>query len=229
MRRAPFINLASIWLAATTLAGISAGMSNTALAQTARGEGAAAPRRAAEAALPTLRKAATGAGARLLGFRSDDEAARATLGEPLPIRIVRLDALRAYGAATDPASLLVDTKRILFPVVSGAEVRTGIEVREKRGVWGAGAIGGAQLAVLLDAARAEHRKSAGAGASYFAVQVPALNLYLLEADTAGGRMLVPLADDPRFPDLHAGKPVSLADAWAALAPAAKALDPRGSS
>lgn len=227
MRSAPLSALALGWFVATSLAP-SPEISNAALAQTA-GERTPSPRQAAEAALPTLRRAATGPGARLLGFRSADEAARATLGEPLPIRVVRLDALQAYDASTDPGSILVASQRILFPVSSGADVRTGIEVREKRGTWGAGAIGGAQVAVLLDAARVAHRASAGAGATYFAVQVPALNLYLLGVETGSGRALIPLADDPRFPTLRAGQPVGLADALAALAPAAKALDPKGSS
>jgi hypothetical protein len=203
-------------------------LSTAALAQTT-GERTSSPRRAAEAALPTLRRAATGKGVQLLGFRSADEAAEATLGEPLPISVVRLDALQAYNAATDPASIIVASKRVLFPVLSGGEVRTGVEVREKQGVWGAGAIGGSRLAILLDAARSAHRASAGAGTTYFAVQVPALNLYLLGAETASGRMLIPLADDSRFPTLRAGQPVSLADALAALAPVARTLDPKSSS
>jgi|GEM_PF-5152613 len=193
------------------------------------GDRQGSPRQAAESALPTLRRAATGEGARLLGFRSAAEAAQATLGEPLPISVVRLDALQAYSASTDPASIIVASQRILFPVLSGPDVRTGVEVREKGGVWGTGAIGGARIAVLLDAARATHRASAGAGTTYFVVQVPALNLYLLGAEASSGRMLIPLADDPRFPTLRAGQAVSQADALAALAPIAKALDPKGSS
>lgn len=186
-------------------------------------------RQAAMAALPTLARLATGDKARRLGFHSPEEAARAALGEPFRIRVVRLDQLRAYDPSQDPAPLLADAPRVLFPVLAGSAVRLGIEVRHAQGGWKVARIGGAGNTVLLDAARAAQRASAPAGTVYSAVQVPALNLYLLEADAAGSRQLIPLTDDPRFPRLKAGVALPAAEALAALVPAAQALDPKGST
>jgi hypothetical protein len=70
-----------------------------------------AQQRAGEAALPVLQRAAAGDGAAPLGLRSADEAASATLGEPMPVWAVPLDRLRADDGAQDPASLVVDARR----------------------------------------------------------------------------------------------------------------------
>lgn len=187
------------------------------------------PRGAAEAALPALRRAAaTAEAAQLLGFRSPEEAAQATLGEPLPIRFVRLDALQAYDATNDPRTILADGKRILFPLMAGSETRSGIEVAEKARGWDASAIGGARIAMLLDSARAAHR-AANPGASYFAVHIAALNLYLLGFDTADEPMLIPIAEDARFPQLRPGVAVKASELLAGLVPAARAIDPKEST
>ena len=116
---------------------------------------------------------------------------------------------------------------MLFPVLVGTETRTGIEVAEKHG-WHTSAIGGSTIARLLEAARANHRAS-HPGGRYFVVHVPALNIYFLGVDDAGGRMLIAIADDERFPSLRAGQPVPAATALAALVPAAQKLDPKQSS
>jgi hypothetical protein len=200
----------------------------TAAAQTAAPD-RESERLAAAAALPTLRQVATGDKALRLGFRSPDEVAQATLGEPLPIRTVRLDALRGYEASKPPESILIAEPRVLFPVLAGSEVRIGIEVRQTQGTWKAAVIGGARVAVLLHAARATHRAAAPTGTVYSAVEIPALNLYLLAADGPAAHDLILLADDARFPGLKAGQPVPAAEALAALVPAARALDPNGST
>lgn len=205
-------------------------MSGVASAQTPRTSGKGervTPQSAAAAALPTLRRAATGEGARLLGFRSAEEAAQARLGEPFVISYVPLEGLREYDASKNPSSIILDGRRMLFPVLVGAETRTGIEVSEKHG-WHASAIGGSAIALLLEEARTAHRGS-HPGSSYFAVQVPALNLYFLGVDTAGARMLIPLANDERFPRLRAGEAVGASEALAELVPAARQLDPKQSS
>lgn len=188
-------------------------------------------RQAAEAALPLLRSAAVGAGAALLGLRSADEVAGATLGEPFMISAVRLDALRAWDSATDPRAVILDARRVLFPVLIGGDTRTGIEVREKQGGWKTSAIGGTRVATLLAAARAAHRSTAVPPArGYFAVHVPALNLYFLGVETATGALqLVPLVEDARYSMSKVGEPMNAAAALATLVPAARALDPTQSN
>ena len=188
------------------------------------------PRQAAETGLVTMRRAAAGEGARLLGFRSGDEPTQATLGEPFPIGVVRLDALQAYDASRDAPPIIIDNTRMLFPVQIGSETRTGIEVIERRGKWDASAIGGSRVAYLLDSARVAHRGAAGsAAASYFALHVPALNVYFLGVQNAGDQQLIALSDDPRFPSLRPGAATRAADVLAALVSAARSIDPKQSS
>jgi hypothetical protein len=56
------------------------------------------------------------------GFESVDEVRQATLGEPLQVDQVGLDALRGFNEQTNPETLLVDIRRNLYPVKVGARV-----------------------------------------------------------------------------------------------------------
>ena len=54
-----------------------------------------------------------------VGFDDPSEAASATLGEPIRVSMVRLDALRKYSAGGDPERLLTDVGRVIYPVFVG--------------------------------------------------------------------------------------------------------------
>ena len=56
------------------------------------------PQTAATRALDTLRKLVTAANAKDMGFDDSADAASATLGDPVRVQKVRLDALRQYEA-----------------------------------------------------------------------------------------------------------------------------------
>jgi hypothetical protein len=153
---------------------------------------------AAQHGLTTLRHIVNAGNYASLSFESEAEVRQATLGEPLQVYRVQLDALRAFTANTDPETLLVDIRRSLFPVKVGDRVATSIFVTGGRDGWRASELGNAAVARLIS--RYRH------GASDFVVHVPALKSWFVADRVEGKLMLTPVMDDPRT-KLRAGETV----------------------
>lgn len=153
---------------------------------------------AAQHGLATLRQLVNAGNYASLGFDSLDEVRQATLGEPLQVYRVQLDALRAFTDKTDPETLLVDIRRNLYPVKVGDRVATSIFVTGSREGWRASELGNAAVARLIS--RYRH------GASDFVVHVPALKSWFVADRVEGKLMLTPVMDDPRT-KLRAGETV----------------------
>jgi hypothetical protein len=151
---------------------------------------------AAQHGLATLRQIVNAGNYASLGFESEGEVRQATLGEPLQVYRVQLDALRAFTEKTDPETLLVDIRRSLFPVKVGDRVATSIFVTGAREGWRASELGNAAVARLVS--RYRH------GAGDFVVHVPALKSWFVADRTEGKLMLTPVMDDPRT-KLRAGE------------------------
>ena len=84
-------------------------------------------RSAASAGLDTLRALAKDHYA-TLGFTDAEQAAGASLGEPLVEFFVRLDSLQAYSNAKKAASLLSGGDKVMYPVLAGEATLSSIEV-----------------------------------------------------------------------------------------------------
>lgn len=166
---------------------------------------------AAQEGLATLKQVVNANNYAALGFGSPDEVRQATLGEPLRIYRVQLDALRKFTGQTDPQSLLVDAKRTLFPVQVSQRVATSIFVTQAHDGWRAGELGNAAVAQLVS--RYRHNDSD------FVVHVPALQSYFVGRRVEGQLLLTPVTDDPRT-GFHAGEPIAAATVFAALQKAA---------
>lgn len=166
--------------------------------QTSQPRPTASQTRAAEHGLATLRHVVNAGNYASLGFESEDEVRRATLGEPLQVFQVRLDALRAFTGQTDPETLLVDIRRTLYPVKVGDRVATSIFVTGAREGWRASELGNAAVARLVS--RYRH------GAGDFVVHVPALKSWFVAHRVEGKLLLTPVMDDPRT-KLRAGETV----------------------
>ena len=151
---------------------------------------------AAQHGLATLTQIVNAGNYASLGFDSEAEVRQATLGEPLQVYRVQLDALRAFTANTDPETLLVDVRRSLYPVKVGDRVATSIFVTGSREGWRASELGNAAVARLIS--RYRH------GASDFVVHVPAMKSYFVADRVEGKLMLTPVMDDPRT-KLRAGE------------------------
>jgi hypothetical protein len=151
---------------------------------------------AAQHGLATLRQVVNAGNYASLGFESEAEVRQATLGEPLQVYRVQLDALRAFTDKTDPETLLVDIRRSLYPVKVGDRVATSIFVTGSREGWRASELGNAAVARLVS--RYRH------GASDFVVHVPTLKSYFVADRVEGKLLLTPVMDDPRT-KLRAGE------------------------
>jgi hypothetical protein len=151
---------------------------------------------AAQHGLDTLRHIVNAGNYASLGFESEAEVRQATLGEPLQVYRVQLDALRAFTENTDPETLLVDIRRTLFPVKVGDRVATSIFVTGAREGWRASELGNAAVARLVS--RYRH------GAGDFVVHVPAMKSWFVADRVEGKLMLTPVMDDPRT-KLRAGE------------------------
>lgn len=174
--------------------------------------------------LKTLPRIVTRENYRALGFQTPDEPKSASLGEPIAVFTVGLDDLRSFVSGKDPKTLLRGPQRVVYPVVVQQQVRSAVTLQELQGAWKVTGFGNATLGRLLAKFRSERASAAGASAtSYFAVHIPALNLYFLGHEASGQLNLTPLLDDPSL-ELKAGQPVPGDKLFERLVPRAKALN-----
>jgi len=166
--------------------------------QTSQPRPTASQATAAQHGLATLRQVVNARNYASLGFESEAEVRQATLGEPLQVFQVRLDALRAFTGQTDPETLLVDIRRTLYPVKVGDRVATSVVVTGARDGWRSSELGNAAVARLVS--RYRH------GGGDFVVHVPALKSYFVADRVEGKLLLTPVMDDPRT-KLRAGETV----------------------
>jgi len=194
----------------------------TAFAQPARE--AATTRLASAAAtqsLQTFQAMVTDQNYRQMGFASASEVKIATLGPPLPVAMVRLDDLRAYRPGNDPAALLRDLHKMVFPVLVNNQVRSSITVEQRGGRWEGTSFGAPKLAGMTESARRTSSSASGvAPTSYVLVHVAALNRHYLGHRAGNLLILTTIVDDPVL-KLPAGRDIPAADAFAAVAPVAQ--------
>ncbi|WP_394846518.1 hypothetical protein LZC95_03520 [Pendulispora brunnea] len=145
----------------------------------------------------------------------------ASLGDGVPVRRVRLDALRAYRTTDDPRALLVDHGAFLYPITVGDEVRSSVVMVQRQGRWVPSSFGRVGLARALHANRqqldARHAKAV------VLVEVPALQARFMGHEGDDGLHLTPLQDVEGTP-LRAGKSEKAAVVMAALVPLAARID-----
>ena len=185
------------WLATIALVAVAAGPVSGQERQDTVLAAARESRAAAMAGLDTLRALAREHYS-TLGFSGVEQAAGASLGEPLVEFFVRLDSLQAFSNAKKAASLLSGGDKVMYPVLAGDATLSSIEVERGKGGWRPVAYGGSTLAGAISQQRdqlvATTHRSPG---EYFLVRIPALGLIFLGADSAGTLMLSPLLDDPQ--------------------------------
>ena len=176
---------------------------------------------AATRALETLRKLVTADNARDMGFAEPGEAASATLGTPVRVQMVRLDALRQYQAGSDPASLLTEANRIIYPVMVRDQVKSSVIVEGSGSEWKASSFGGPHLVGQIARYRTDVTGRLNVAAdSLTVVHVAALNLYFLGYRVDGRLMLTPLENHPES-KLEAGSSMPADQVFVVLAPIAR--------
>jgi hypothetical protein len=174
----------------------------------------ATPEEAARKSLDEFRQLVTPENFADLGFASAEEAAQAELGRPIEVAIVPLNRLRAYEASQDPMTLLVQGGEVVYEVTVAGEVRTGLTVDQRGGMWEGIGFGSRNLTAAIASAH-DHEDE-------FAVWVPAMNFWAI-ARKADGFVLAPLFDVPDA-GLVAGAEVPAKNAFQQLAEQAPADD-----
>lgn len=190
------------------------------LAVTASAQDASRTNKTQEAAAAqglALLRALAGDKASDLGFKSSNDAARATLGTPLAVYNVDLAALKNFAAGGDASSLLRASPAAFYPVVLDGAVSSGIRVENTGAGWEAARVGNAGLATAVD--RARHALPKPDDTATALVQVLALNLVFVGQRDASGWLLAPVIDDPSV-DLKVGKAEPAASVFVRLAPIA---------
>jgi hypothetical protein len=181
-------------------------------------------RRAADAGLGELRRLAAAGSFRELGFESAGEARGATLGAPLPVYLVRLDALRKYEAGADPERLLTRIPRLLIPVLIGGRARSSIALEGPPERLAAVSFGSpALIEALVDAARQSAERSGVPPRDHFLVHVAALNAYYV-GHREGSALVLTAVDEDAASDLAAGGSAPAARIFAALAATARSAN-----
>lgn len=130
-----------------------------------------------------------------LGFGSPEEVRQASLGAPMQIYRVGLDALRGLKQDSNPETLLVDARRSLYPVEVQQRTASSIFVTQAPDGWRASDMGSAAVARAVT----RYRNSP----TDFIVHVPALQIYFVARRSEGRLLLTPVMDDPRT-DFKAG-------------------------
>ncbi len=117
------------------------------------------------------------------GFRSFDEVARASLGQP--IRLHRAN-LRSFNKDSNPAKFLVNTNEWIYPVLAGKEVRCEVILAQRSGKWIVISLGDSKLAPVLFRARENlQRERDLPSTAFYAVQVMGPQLFLLAHQVSG--------------------------------------------
>jgi hypothetical protein len=149
--------------------------------------------------------------------------------EGIPVYTVPLDKLKEAPAQQAPGGstgLFTQSgvRKIIYPITAGEApggAASAITLQPAQGRWEVASIGGGALAGLLNKARAEHAAATRASPSaYFAVRVPAMNLYFVAYNADDGLRLIPILDEPRL-GLKAGQPVKAVDLLPKLVAEAK--------
>ena len=115
-----------------------------------------------------------------MGFASLEEVSSAELGTPVSVFTVGYDVIRNYEENMHPNLLLTDLHEIIYPVVSGGQIRSSIGVMYDGKEWEYTDIGRPNFTNALFEARELHVSSTGRNhEDFFMVNFPALYITLI--------------------------------------------------
>jgi hypothetical protein len=150
------------------------------------------------------------------GF-SAANADRTTLGKPLAVYSVALDALKEFRAGENASNLIEQSPAAFYPVLLDGTVRAGVRVEDTSAGWEPARVGNEGLAASVD--RARQALPSPDDPAIALVQVLALNLVFVGQKTGDDWTLVPVIDDASV-ELKAGTPEPAERIFARLAPLA---------
>lgn len=162
------------------------------------------------------------AGPRLVGMPASHQMNKATLGEPLAVKIVGLDQLKAYqpGPGADPEALLLDLMTVVYPIRASGEVHGEMVMGKVNGAWSARGFGGPSHARAMEKVRGQVMAAGVPAGSMMLVRVPALNIEFVGYRDSASLQLTPLRDLP-IAGLRAGQTLPAARVFELLSPLAR--------
>lgn len=161
------------------------------------------------------------------GFASAAEVTSSALADGLPLLFVRLDSLVAFKAGQDTKALPFDTRRVMYPLTVGGQVRSSVTVQQGAdGTWQAVRFGSAPVARASQSIRqtVAAARAIDAG-SVSLIQIPTVHATLLSHREKGAHMVTPLQDIPGT-TYKAGVTQPAAAVFAALQPLAAKVNPK---
>ena len=150
--------------------------------------GAATPEEAARQDLPEFLEVTRPDFANL-GFKSEQELAQVTLGQPYQVYNLPLEAVQAYRPGQSFTELLVQVSVFDFPLLVNGEPRGFLGVVQRDGRWEAHSIGGFSSSQHLARWTAQPGNK---NQSRKIVLIPALGAKFVLVETPGHERLVPL-------------------------------------
>jgi hypothetical protein len=184
-------------------------------------EHAKAARDAGTAALAALPETIRPEEAQELGF-APEQVAKASLGTPFCVFMIRLDDLARYTPDRSIKDMLVD-RMLLFPLEADGAARSSMFVEPLRGVWQATMFGGAANIAVFSQARAELAAQRQRPLEdFFLVDVPALDLSFVGVETNGALEFI--GPGPNGDANGPSKPRSASAVLAELRPLARRVE-----
>lgn len=162
------------------------------------------------------------AGQPLAGLPSASQLDKAALGDPLLVKMVRLDELQRFDpkSQVDPEKLLHDTSTVLYPIRVSGQVHGLMRLGKVQGTWSARGFAGPTRIRGIEHVRSVMARRAGIPlAATLLIQVPALSIEFVAFRNPTGLQLTPVTD-LKDAGLLAGQVVSLAQAVKLLLPLA---------
>lgn len=170
---------------------------------------------AAQGAFGELLAQSARASQRLTGLPEAAEHGRSSLGAPLPVTMIGLDALRRYQPGDPFEGLIEHLGAVLYAVQVGDEVRAELEFNRAERGW---------LPIRIGAsshAREVARLSKAAGPPSYLLRVPALGVEFLASGGGGDSLRLVLVHASPGVELPAGQPLSAAQVLRVLVPLAR--------
>ena len=163
------------------------------------------------------------------GFKSLKETEVARPGDPYPVMVIGLKALKAYKSGTGAKPLLMDAKTFWFPVTVEGITRTKIEIIEKDGKWIAGEFGGVRTVKEIEIVKKQlpellESKDIEAPYKIMLVKIPALYAEFLYIESSQGEFLISVMVQPERYKLVNGQMYTADEVLSKLREFAKEID-----
>lgn len=143
----------------------------------------------------------------MLGFSTKEEVKQSVRKEFFHVYMVGLSDLKTFKPGTDPKTLLIDTKKVIYSLYVGDTLKSSLTIRKDGDQWKHAALGGREIHILTPALAKHSQASNMDRSSYFMVRIPAMYLIFLGYYSNGRLFLVPAHSHPDLTfDLHEAIP-----------------------